>query len=275
MNRILLLGGIAATVLTAACAEVGTGPEVPAAIELGPFAFPSVVVGDTLRDSLGVVAPIKAIVRNSAGDVIADARPVYLYADFIKDSALRVDSLTGVVAARAVVSQGRLAARVGTSLQVLRTLIATVRPDTMFRGAAAPEALVVSLLPDTGRARAEGNTTGDLGVQVRNRQGASPVGVSGWLVSYRLIKPANPTNDTTKGVFLVTERLAPSLVDTTSTEGTVARRVRVRPALFPVAQGTARVTDTVIVEATARYRGQVVRGGPVRILVPVIRPASQ
>jgi AAA+ superfamily predicted ATPase len=76
-------------------------------------------------------------------------------------------------------------------------------------------------------------------------------------------------------VFLVDEQLRASVVDTTTAEGNAARRVRVRPVGFPVAQGNARVTDTVIVEATARYRGQLVRGAPVRVLVPVVRPASQ
>jgi hypothetical protein len=253
---------------------VGTGPDVPAAIELPPFAFPTIVVGDTLRDSLGAVAPIKAIVRNSSGDIIADAKPSYLYADFTRDSAFWVDSVKGIVVARAKVTAGRLAARIGSSLQVLRTLSSTVRPDTAVLGS-APPALIVSLLPDTGRTRAEGNTTGGVSVQLRNLQETTPVGVDGWLVSFRLVKPTNPTNDTTKGVFLVDEQLRASMLDTTSSEGTASRRVRVRPASFPVPQGSARVTDTVIVEATARYRGQLVRGAPVRVLVQVVRPASQ
>jgi hypothetical protein len=274
MKHILLCGGIAAAVAVAACADVGTGPDVPAAIELPPFAFPTVVVGDTLRDSVGAVAPIKAIVRNSVGDIIVDARPSYLYADYTRDSAFRVDTATGIVVAREKVTAGRLAARIGSSLQVTRPLIATVRPDTAVSGP-APAALLVSLLPDTGRARAEGNTSAGLSVLLQNRQGDSPTGVHGWIVSFRLVKPANPTNDTTKGVFLVDEQLRASVVDTTTPEGTAARRVRVRPAVFPVPQGSARVTDTVIVEATARYRGQLVRGAPVRVLVQVVRPASQ
>jgi len=274
VKRILLCSGITVAVAVAACADVGTGPEVPAAIELAPFPFPSVVVGDTLRDSLGTVAPIRGIVRNSAGDIIADARPTYVYADFTKDSALRVDSLTGIVTARAAVAAGRIAARIGSSLQVIRPLIATVRPDTIVPGT-PPSALIVSLLPDTGRTRAQGNTTGDIGIQVQNRQGAAPVGVNGWLVSFRLVKPANPTNDTTRGAFLVADQLNPSVLDTTDADGGASRRVRIRPALFPVAQGTARVTDTVVIEATVRYRGQLVRGAPVRVQIQVVRPASQ
>lgn len=275
MTRLVLLGGVVAVVIgAAACADVGTGPDVPAAIELPPFAFPSVVVGDTLRGEDGVVAPIRAVVRNSAGDIIADARPTYLYADFRRDSALLVDTATGIVVAQRRVTDGRLAARIGGSLQVIRNLIATVRPDTAVSGA-VPTELIVSLLPDTGRARAEGNTTPEVPVVVRNLQGTTPTGVHGWLVRFRLVKPANPNNDTTQGVFLVDEQLRPSTVDTTNAQGQAGRRVRVRSAVFPVPQGNARVTDTVVIEATLRYRGQVVPGAPVRLIAPVVRPSSQ
>ena len=37
----------------------------------------------------------------------------------------------------------------------------------------------------------------------------------------------------------MTENLGPSIVDTTGGDGGAARRVRVRPALFPAAQGAA------------------------------------
>ena len=274
MNRFLVWSAVLAAVTVAACADVGSGPEVPAAIELPPFPFPSVVVGDTLRNEAGAVAPVRAIVRNSSGDIITGARPTYLYADFLRDTAFLVDTATGIVVARKQIREGRIAARIGSSLQVLRPLMSTVRPDTVDAGNRI-DALIVSLLPDTGRARAEGNTTRELGVVVRNRQGAAPVGVSGWLVRFQLIKPANPTNDTSAAVYLVDERLSASAVDTTSDDGSAGRRVRVRAARFPVPQGNARVTDTIIVEATLRYRGQLVRGAPIRLIAPVVRPASQ
>jgi hypothetical protein len=275
VKRTLLLSSVVLAVAGAiACADVGTAPDVPASIELPPFAFPAVVVGDTLRDEAGVATPIRAIVRNAAGDEIPSLRATYLYADFRRDSAFVVDTATGVVVASRKVTDGRIAARVGTSLQVIRTLIATERPDTAFAGT-VPSELIVSLLPDTGRARAEGNTTPEIPVTVRNVSGTEPVGVHGWLVRFRLVKPANPNNDTTQSVFLVDEQLRPSTVDTTSSEGRAGRRVRVRAAQFPVPQGSARVTDTVVVEATLRYKGQIVRGAPVRLIGIVVRPASQ
>jgi len=60
----LVLVPLAVVGLAAACAEIGTGPDRPAAIELEPFPSPSIVAGDTLRTFEGVVSPMRAIVRN-------------------------------------------------------------------------------------------------------------------------------------------------------------------------------------------------------------------
>ena len=65
-----------------ACSEVGSGPDVPAAIEMTALPSPSVVIGDTLRNVEGVATPIQATVRNLEGNVITDAPVYYLYADY-------------------------------------------------------------------------------------------------------------------------------------------------------------------------------------------------
>lgn len=262
----------AACAIAAACAEVGTAPDVPTAIELPPFAYPSVVVGDTLRNEAGIATPVRAIVRNSAGDVITGATPTYLYADFLRDTAFLVNATTGMVVARGTVTDGRIAARIGTSLQVVRPLNATLRPDTA-EAAANPTDLIL-VFPDTGRARAQANTTRDMTVRVRNRQTALPTDVNGWLVRYQLLRPANPTNDTSAAVYLVNDNGGASTLDTTNS-GVTGRRARVRANLFPVAQGSARVIDSVIVQATVTYRGRPVAGSPFRFAAPVVRPASQ
>ena len=137
-GRVLLVAAVCAAALCGAslfaCVEVGTGPSSPAAIELPPYPSPSVVVGDTLRDLNGKVTGIHAIVRNVRGEIIADAPTRYLYADALRDSALAVDTISGVVRAlRMSKGTARLAARVGTSLQVLREIIVTTRPDSVDR----------------------------------------------------------------------------------------------------------------------------------------------
>lgn len=264
----LALAGLAGV----SCAEVGTAPDVPAAIELPPFAFPSIVVGDTLRNEAGVVTPIQAIVRNSAGDILPDAPVRYLYAEFNRDGALSVDSVTGVVVAlKALNGEGRLAARAGSSLQVLRPILTTERPDTAFAGARTPE--LITVFPDTGRTGARANTTRPLEVQLRNRQTTTLTPVNGWLVRFRLLRPANPANDTAAAAYLVNDNGGASVLDTT-TNGTASRAVRVRADQFPVAQGTGFVTDTVVVEATVSYRGRPVAGSPLRLVAPVSRPST-
>jgi hypothetical protein len=259
-----------AIMTSAACAEVGSGPDVPAAIELTALPSPSVVIGDTLRTIDGVVAPVKAIVRNLSGDPIADAPVRYLYADFARDSALKVDSSSGIVVAlRASSADARLAARVGTSLQVLKTVVVTSRPDSMDRVGQVTPTLFTTTLLDTGAVGRTANSSNALTAVVRHKSSTAGVTttVNGWPVRFELLSPANPTNDTTRSVYLVDDVGRASSLDTTDAGGVAGRKVRIRAALFPA----AGVTDSVIVQATATYRGQLLPGGPVRIALPVKR----
>ena len=257
-----------------ACVEIGTGPNDAAAIELAPFASPSIVIGDSLRDINGALARITAIVRNIRGEEIVDAPVRFLYADYVRDSALVVDSASGIVHAvrRSTGSGGeaRIAARLGTTLQVLRTLIVTTRPDSMDVADAVVAELVTSL-PDTARPSDNPNRSAEISATVRHKEGDVVTGVNAWLVQFRVVKPANPTNDTTGLVYLVNDAGRPSAIDTTDNGGTARRRVRVRAALFPT---ESKPRDTVAVVVTTSYRGVAVGGAPDTVLVPVRRDTT-
>lgn len=241
--------------VAAACAEIGTGPDRPAAIELEPFPSPSIVSGDTLRNFEGVVSPMRAIVRNVSGDAIPDAPVRYLYADFNRDSALLVDSARGiVVAAKTPSGEPRLAARVGSTLQVIRSLVVTIRPDTM-EGTSPTQTL--NMLPFDTTA----NRTAAFRVVLQNTETATKRPVNAWVVRYRLVSPANPNNDTTQAAWLVNEQGRPTTVDTTGSQGETDRFVRVRAGAFPAA-GTV---DSVVVEMQALYRGRPLKGAPKRL----------
>ncbi len=252
-----------------ACAEVGTGPDDAAAIEFPPFPSPSVVIGDTLRDLAGKVAPIKAIARNVSGAVIAGAPIRYLYADALRDSALAVDTITGMVRAiRAAKADARLAARIGAALQVLQSLIVTTRPDSVDRTGPSNLPLFTTSLPDTGRNKAQANSSPGFNLTVYHVDSAKTrSAVNGWPVRFELVSPANANNDTTASVFLVDDQGRASVLDTTDAGGTAGRKVRVRAAVFP--NGTT--TDSVIVRAVISYRGIAVRGSPIRMALPVKR----
>ena len=264
--------GVVAVLLAAnvsACAQVGSEPDVPAAIELTALPSPSVVIGDTLRGVDGLVAPVKAIVRNLQGDIIADAPVRYLYADFPRDSALAVDSSTGIVRAlKASTADARLGARVGTSLQVLRVIVVTTRPDSMDRDGQPALTVFTTTLADTGRTGASDNRSPALTAVVRNVDSLGATSpVNAWPVRFEVVSPANPTNDTTKSVYLVDDAGRASVIDTTDSFGVAGRKVRIRAALFP----TSAATESVTVRATATYKGQPLKGAPVLIFLPVKR----
>lgn len=265
-GALIVAAVILATGVGTACSEVGLGPNEAAAIELEPFPSPSVVVGDTLRNIDGIVTPVRARVFNVRGDVIDDATPRYLYADFNIDSALAIDSVKGIVVAKKLVSADkRIAARIGSSLQVLRTLRIVIRPDSVD-GTSLTTILGTSL-PDTGRRGLDSNSTKALDVTVRHLEAGAVTAVRSWPVRFQLLTPANPTNDTMGAAYLVDDQGRASTIDTTDDSGVAGRRVRVRALQFPV--GAA--VESVVVRATVTYKGQPLKGSPVRMTAPVRR----
>lgn len=255
--------------LLSGCAQIGSAPDVPTAIELTALPSPSVVIGDSLRNVDGIVTPVKATVRNLQGDVIADATVRYLYVDFARDSALAVDSISGIVRAlRASTADARLAARVGTTLQILKIIVVTTRPDSADRTGQPAPTLFTTTLADTGRSGANANRSAALTMVVRHIDSPTVTSaVNGWPVRFEVLSPANVSNDTTKSVYLVDDGGRASVLDTTDVSGVAGRSVRIRAALFPP---TAAI-DSVIVQAIVSYKGLSLKGAPVRIALPVKR----
>ncbi len=265
-SALVITAVLAATGVGTACAEVGLGPNEAAAIELDPLPSPSVVVGDTLRNIDGIVAPVRARVFNVRGDVIDDAKPRYLYADFNIDSALAIDSATGRVVARKLVSgDKRVAARIGSSLQVLRMLRIVTRPDSVS-GTSLTTILGTSL-PDTGRTGTDKNTTSALTARVVHLESGAATPARSWPVRFQLLTPANPTNDTMAAAYLVDDQGRASTMDTTDDSGVAGRRVRVRALQFP----TGAAVESVVVRATVTYKGKSLKGSPIRLTAPVRR----
>ena len=58
---------------SAACSDLTSTPGGPQSLSIDSLPFPAVVVGDTLRDTLGVAAPVTAKVYDGANRVIAGA----------------------------------------------------------------------------------------------------------------------------------------------------------------------------------------------------------
>ncbi len=87
----LLAGGVA-------CHSIDTGPNTVNSIELVRIVAPSVVLDDTLRDTLGIVQPLRGIAYNIQGDPLTDV-PVRIRA---LDTSVFVDSITGILVGKSL-----------------------------------------------------------------------------------------------------------------------------------------------------------------------------
>ena len=260
---VALVSGLALAAV--ACADVSNSPTQVASLEFVRVPVPAIEIGDSLRDTLGIAVPVRAIARSLSGEEILDAPLRYT----ARESLLVIDSLSGHVVPDSSMRPGEVnvVARFADALQIATRLRITRRPDTAFRTDTASLRLTPGAI---GQTAVDSNSVAiEVRVQGPDTTGTR-VGIADWLVRFAVVQPANPGNDTTAAVFLIDDNARPSRFDTTaSATGLASRRVRVRESLFPAA-GVSE--DTVVVEAAVVRRGQPVAGAPIRIVVPVRRP---
>lgn len=231
-----------------ACGDIDTGPNVAASLEFTALPFPAVVAGDTLRDTSGVAAPLRAIVFNAGNEQIVDA-PVRYAA---LESVVTVDGVTGWLVAGSVVdTAARIIAFIGNLQSAPLRLSVVQRPDS-----AASSGTIDTLrysVTDSTR-----NLSGDLAVRVLHRGTTGVIPVRDWVVTFALQTPSDSTR-----ARIEDDNQRRSTLDTTSTAGIASRKIRLFPA------GLASARDSIVVLARARYRGAQVAGSPVRLVLRV------
>lgn len=240
---------VCAFLLAAACTDIDTGPNVAASIEFTALPFPAVVAGDTLRDTTGIAAPLRAVVFNSDNAEIVGA-PVR-YATL--EAVVTLDSVTGiVVAGSSPDTAARIVAYVG-SLQAAPLRLSVVpRPDSAGPSGTS-DTLRYSVIDTTQ------NLSGDLAVRVVHHGLTGDVPVRDWIVTFALAVAADSVR-----ARVVGDNGRRSASDTTSTTGVAGRRVRLFPA------GLTSPRDSIVVLARVRYRGMHVAGSPLRLVLPVV-----
>ncbi|MBA3340225.1 MAG: hypothetical protein H0T48_00140 [Gemmatimonadaceae bacterium] len=252
-GRATLLVSAAAAMAGAvvACTDIPSEPGAVLSFSVDSLPFPSVVLGDSLRDTAGVVSPLTVTAYNFQGAVIPDV-PVRFST---RDRGVSVDSVTGIVTGDSLRSTpARLVARVGT-LEAPFSLDVTLRPDTVA-AVAARDSLLYSLIDTTV------NVSTPLTVRVRHGLGSSDSAVKAWLVTFAIVSPGD-----TALARLVDEGGRASLTDTTDAGGVAGRRIRLNAARVTSAR------DSVVLQASVKYRGAHIRGSPVR-LVLIVRPRT-
>jgi len=237
---------LSAAVFIAACVEVPTGANDVLSIQFDPLPSPSVVVGDSLRDTLGVVRGLTITAFNYSGTEVENPQVRFSTVD----RGIRVDSLTGIVTGDSVRSGARIFATL-RGLTVTAPLAVVLRPDTVIESNAR-DSLSYSVLDTTA------NVSAPLGVKVLHRTATDTSAVASYLVSFQIVSPSD-----TALARLVADNRARSSLDTTDASGVAGRRVK-----LDVTRLTTLV-DSVIVNAFVRYRGANVPGSPMRLVLKV------
>lgn len=226
-----------------ACTDIPTGNDQILSFSVNPLPSPSVVVGDSLRDSLGVVRPITVTAFDFQGDPAVPPKIRFLAGS----RGIKVDSLTGVVTGDSVQAGAKIIVTVG-SIQAPVTIGVALKPDTMF-ASNGRDSLSYSLTDTTL------NISPALGVKLLHGKSTDSA-VVGWRVSFRMISPTG-----TIAQLINDLNGTGTTADTTDASGIASRRIKLN-----VAQLTT-ISDSVVVLASASYRGIAVRGSPVRLVL--------
>jgi hypothetical protein len=248
-RAVLLIFFGAAALAAFACSDVSGGSTSVLSIRFDTLPSPSVVVGDTLRDSTGAVVRPTVHAFDFKGDEILEP-PIYF---LTPDSGVTVDSATGIVVADSLRSTAaRIVATVG-GLQAIQLVAVTLSPD-LLEAVNARDSLQYSPVDTTK------NLSPQLQVKLTHGVDPNDSAVKSWVVSFAIVSQADPQLGE-----LVNDAGRPSLVDTTDVSGVAGRRIRLHPLFLTSA------TDSIVVNATAKYRGAQVTGSPVR-LVLLLKP---
>ncbi len=255
-----------AAAIFAACVEAGTDPEVATSIEIDTIPYPSIVAGDSLRDEQGNVIAIPVQAFNSKNEPLPQAPITFIIADtatgLVIDAEGRVFADPDLVPDTLPHGPVRIVAQVGQLQSLARTLFITSRPDSM---AAVSAAIDTAAQPNVGTAVFFSDTLAVRLLTLLPEGATDSVGY--WLVRFELTDAQSAPVDTAYARLVATGNVRTEL-DTTGVAGVAARRVRLNISGYPAGQET----DTLLVNASALYRGQPVAGSPVQFTL-IVRPS--
>lgn len=263
--------GCAAAAL-AACAEVATGTADVVSVGFDTSSV-AVVAGDTLRDTLGRVLPLRAAAFNAAGDTVTASAVAITYVVPPSDTGVvrTVGSL--LLGVRPRDTTARVFAAAGTLQGLPKSVDVTRRPERLQLVAAARDS---ALYTPPSRSAVSGG--GAQLLVTADSAGARPP-VRRVVVRFALERAAPRIADSVavvdeRPLVRGTETFIPrSPLDTTDARGNAGRRV----LIFLRSGATAR--DTVVLRATvaypAAYPGAALARDTVRVVVPVVPQAAR
>ena len=249
-----------------ACSQIPTDPNKPFSIQVDTLPAPSVVAGDTMRDTTGALAPIRVEVFNVQGHPLPN--PHVRFLSFNKHQLL-FDTLGHAIGAPG----GDSTVQFVVDAQGLQTapqpLAVVLRPDSLLFADSD------SVQTDTLHAGGPSVDTLSLPLDARLHHNPGSAGADSvtrsYLVRYSIVYPSSAAagtgtpSDTVRAIYISDVNHVPARVDTTDQTGAAVRYV-----LFNKARIKPPVTDSVVVQLSARYRGAPVGGSPLRFVVHYI-----
>lgn len=241
---------------TASCIELSVDPDALAAIEFTATTNPSVVANDTLRDTLGVVEPLRARAFGGDGDEIADL-PITFVAT---DTFVTVVNGNLLVGRPGVSGTAKVYAIAGGLQSLVRNVEVIARPDSIAPNSASRD--TVSYRPATAGTATDTSTS--VGFVVRSGLTTARA----VRVKFEILRGGAVLAPGDTGTYaLVSASGRISAVDTTDGSGIVSRTLRVRTVAGTV------LRDTIEVRANATIGGPPLKGAPALVTIVVI-PAS-
>ena len=258
MHRFALLVVAASVCLGVACIDMSAPPGA-ASISVLLLPSPSVVVGDTMRDSLGVAAPLSVAAFDGNNQKLTGIAPLF----FISDSSHTAHLKGGNVL---------VGDKLGT-VQLIGQVSGLQTPPVSVTVTVAPKKFAVALpLPDTVRAPFPTDSASSMGSSVLSvtLTGGPDSAAQGFVVKYTMgHKPESKPGAT--AVYLVDPELGHiATTDTTDGSGGASRKLVVNSFLLTdpaLLAGTA--VDSAVVVVRTTYKGVAVSGSPVTFVVRI------
>lgn len=257
MGRRALAG--ATLVALAACLELGGPKDGVVAISNINLPYPSVVVGDVMRDSLGQPAPISIVAFGASGDTLP-AEPVTFIAI---DPSVTIDPDGTIHGVTKDTLGGRVIAGAGGLQTPPQRVVVTIAPTLATKSTDPTTIQFVNTTPDTSN---NSNWSQPL---VLTLTGAAADSAKGYIVSYSIVEMPDAEVAGTPTAYIGDDAAKPMSRDTTDAKGQASRRVILRQAAVASSIRSGARSDTVIVRATVKYLGADVPGSPIQFVVPI------
>ncbi len=249
---VLCLMGTAALATLLSCGEVPTLANGIAYISAVQLPSPVVIAGDTLRDSLGRVAPLRVRAFDKNEQEVPGTTTTWFVSP--ADTGIHIDA-NGILRTSDSLRVVHLVGRIGDRLQTAEALLYVVpRPDQVV-GAGLTDPIV----------GAPGKGTLQVTVTGTRKTVRGPV--RGVVVRYRIVAVNDsPIVDSTR-VFLVDDANIPlrnafsMAVDTTNESGVASR--------FVAVSDTTGIRKVEISATVRSLRGETIAGNPVTFVLPL------